>query len=199
MRNEIVECSNGTIFKDTYFNSCVFTSDNGWQKSVVFQSCDVTNCVFNSINPIFKDMEGSILRNNIYPDEYSHKSLLLDRYVNDLPEGDLIGYKKVYYKTTCDGYDGLEPIICKLLIPAKSKRVRGISRKCRTDRAKVLGFYNFNGNKSRRTIAYSSHDKNFEYKVGEFVKPKIKFEQNPLKVCSSGIHFFTKFEEAKNY
>lgn len=199
MRKKIVECNSGIVFADEYFHSCVFISDDRWRKSVVFKSCDIIKCVFSSVNPIFEDMKYSTLCNNIYPEEYSHEPLLLDKYVNDLPEGDLIGYKKVWYKTRCDRYGDLEPIVCKLLIPAKSKRVRGISRKCRTDKAKVLGFYNLNGKKSKRTIAYASHDRNFEYKVGEFVKPNLKFEQNPLKVYSSGIHFFTRFEEAKNY
>ena len=102
------------------------------------------------------------------------KKLLSVRTI--LPEGDIIGWKKLQ--------DG---VICKLLIPAKAKRVGGlIGRKCRAEYAVVL-----NGEgKSQRNGT--------EYKVGETVKPD-KYDPNPLVECSSGIHFLITEQEAMDY
>ena len=102
------------------------------------------------------------------------KKLLAIRTI--LPDGDLVGWKKLQ-----------GGVICKLQIPAKSKRVGGlIGRKCRAEFAVVLagdGKGQHNG---------------MEYKVGETVKPD-KYDDNPLVECSNGIHFFITEQEAKDY
>ena len=200
MKYEIVIVKNNeNVLQNNNYDRCIFKSEGGWGTKVKFKNCDVSRCIFTNIYPSF-DSKCSI-ENNIYTSEYDDKSILADVYVNDLPEGDIIGYKKVYIPGKIDKYGDMHYIelICKLLIPAKSKRTRGVTRKCRTNRAKVLGLYLPNGNRSRRTLAFSDYDTTFKYKVGKFVKPKKPFTDNPLDVCSSGIHFFTKFEEAVNY
>jgi len=93
-----------------------------------------------------------------------------------LPDGDLIGWKKLQ--------DG---VICKLQIPAKAGRVGGlIGRKCRAEFAIVLA-----------GEGQSQHN-GMTYKVGEEVKPD-EFDPNPLVECSHGIHFFITKQEAENY
>jgi len=93
-----------------------------------------------------------------------------------LPDGDLIGWKKLQGGT-----------ICKLQIPAKAKRVGGlVGRKCRAEYVVVL-----------ERAGISTHN-GLKYKVGKTVKPD-KFDDNPLVECSNGIHFFITKQEAMDY
>ena len=95
-----------------------------------------------------------------------------------LPEGDLIGYKKLAGGT-----------ICKLRIPADAKRVGGlVGRKCRAEYAIVL-----------EGEGFSQHDRTFRYAVGQRVEPKEKFNADIREECTSGIHFFITREEAEAY
>ena len=92
-------------------------------------------------------------------------------------KGKLIGWKKLR-----------DEIICKLEIPKNAKRVGGLTgRKCRAEFAIVLD-----------GEGVSKYDKDFNYKIGQTVKPD-KFDPNPLIECSSGIHFFITKEEAEKY
>ena len=94
-----------------------------------------------------------------------------------LPEGDLIGYKKLR--------DG---VVCKLRIPANAKRIGGlVGRKCRAEYAIVL-----------EGEGVSQHDSSFIYKVGETIKPD-EYDDDPLVECSRGVHFFITKEEAEAY
>jgi hypothetical protein len=94
-----------------------------------------------------------------------------------LPDGDLIGWKKLQ--------DG---VICKLAIPAEAKRVGGlIGRKCRAEYALVIS-----------GEGISRHDSKTAYKVGEKIVPD-KYDPNPLLECSNGIHFFITRQEAEDY
>jgi hypothetical protein len=95
-----------------------------------------------------------------------------------LPEGDIIGYKKLSNGT-----------IAKLLIPADAKRVGGMTgRKCRAEFAKVLEGY-----------GSSIHDPVFLYKAGETVRPTSDFDPDVTNECRSGIHFFITLAEAEEY
>ena len=95
-----------------------------------------------------------------------------------LPEGDLIGYKKLSNGT-----------ICKLSIPADAKRVGGmVGRKCRASYAIVL-----------EGEGKSSNDPQFTYKVGARVEPTEKFNGDLMEECTSGIHFFITRKEAEDY
>jgi hypothetical protein len=97
-----------------------------------------------------------------------------------LPEGDLIGYKKLKGGT-----------IAKLLIPAKAKRVNFIgSRKCRAEYVKVL-------DGSGESLGRNSDDGQvLQYKKGRIVKCVHKFNADPRLECESGIHFFITKQEA---
>jgi hypothetical protein len=99
-----------------------------------------------------------------------------------LPEGDLIGYKKLK--------DGT---ICKLLITADARRVNGIAgRKCRAEHVKVLEGKGESGNPS-------GNGQVLQYKVGETVKCVMPFNDDIREECTSGIHFFITKAEAENF
>ena len=101
-------------------------------------------------------------------------------------EGGFIGYKKA------DKY------LVKLLIPEDAKRLSATSRKCRCNKAKVLGIYDYERNLLEVKEVVSDRDKNFIYQVGKTVEVK-DFDEDRWHECSTGIHFFINFEEAVRY
>jgi hypothetical protein len=105
-----------------------------------------------------------------------------------VPEsGAFEAYKKVYGKTGA--------VILKLLIPKDAKRLGGlVGRKCRASKARVLKAYT----KEKEEFFYSSHDREFLYKVGKTVKVD-DFCDDPKQECAPGIHFFMTKKEAEEY
>ena len=92
----------------------------------------------------------------------------------------------------------LKQKIIKLEIPKDAKRTSATSRKCRCNKAKVLGIYDYNHNLLEDKEVASDIDRDFIYRVGEFVEVK-DFDEDRWHECSTGIHFFINFEEAVNY
>ena len=133
------------------------------------------------------DLGGANLRNAdiSYVDLSGVKNLPFIPYA--CPDtGSFIGYKKARNK------------IIKLEIPEDAKRSSATSRKCRCNKAKVLGIYDYERNLLEDKEVASDMDKNFIYRVGEFVEVK-DFDEDRWHECSTGIHFFVNFEEAVNY
>ena len=94
-----------------------------------------------------------------------------------LPDGDLIGWKKLS-----------KGAICKLSIPANAKRVGGlVGRKCRAEFVVVL-----------EGAGVSLHDSVTSYYPGKTVKPD-SFDPDPVKECAPGIHFFITRAEAESF
>ena len=100
--------------------------------------------------------------------------------------GSFIGYKKV------------SNMIIKLEITEDAKRVSATSRKCRCNKAKVLGIYDYNHNLLEDKEVASDRDKDFIYRVGEVAEVK-DFDEDRWNECSTGIHFFINFQEAVKY
>ena len=98
----------------------------------------------------------------------------------------IIGYKKCRNDT-----------IVTLEIP-KGAIVFSINNsKCRTNKAKVLDIIDIDSGLHIKE-AYSEHDNNFVYKVGDSVTIN-DFNLAYNIECASGIHFFKTEEEAINY
>ena len=100
--------------------------------------------------------------------------------------GSFIGYKKA------------SNMIIKLEITEDAKRTSATSRKCRCNKAKVLGIYDYNHNLLEDKEVASDRDKDFIYRVGEVVEVK-DFDEDRWNECSTGIHFFINFQEAVKY
>lgn len=100
--------------------------------------------------------------------------------------GSFIGFKKANNK------------VVALEIPEDAKRCSATTRKCRCDKAKVLGIYDINHNLLNDTMVASNRDNNFLYVVGETVSVD-NFDEDRWNECSTGIHFFINFEEAARY
>lgn len=108
-----------------------------------------------------------------------------------LPDGgDIIGWKKAW---TVDD----QPIIVKLLIPSDAQRSNGMGRRCRASEAKVLDLQDLAGH-SIATVAYSAHDPEFAYRLGETVESD-DFDPDRWAECTDGIHFFITRIEAVGY
>ncbi len=88
--------------------------------------------------------------------------------------------------------------IVKLEIPEDALRSSSTTRKCRANKAKVLGIYNDEKILLEVQKVFSNWDKRFAYKVGEMVYAH-DFDENRWEDCAPGIHFFITFDEAKNY
>lgn len=109
-------------------------------------------------------------------------------------EGEFIGWKKANHEV----YDNV-PVIVKLLIPKDARRSSAFGRKCRCDKARVLGIEclyepgnNYGG------IARSIANRNFKYEIGKEVSVD-NFDDDRSHECAPGIHFFMTREEAVAY
>jgi hypothetical protein len=101
------------------------------------------------------------------------------------PEGEFIGWKVA------------SGLIIKLKILANSKRVNAIgSRKCRTDRAQVIGIYRKGCSQFSAHSVNSDRDPQFIYSLGSFIEEP-KYDPDITVECSRGIHFFLTRDEAE--
>lgn len=106
-------------------------------------------------------------------------------------KGSFTGFKQAI------GRNG-EYVVIELRIPASAKRSSATGRKCRCDKAKVVAIYDCHGNKLKETVAISTYNMHFVYKVGKTVEVG-NFCTDRFAECAPGIHFFITFEEAANY
>lgn len=112
-------------------------------------------------------------------------------YPMGFPDGEFIGWKKVIVRNK-------SPYIIKLKVLADSKRSRGITDKCRCDKALVLEIQNLDGSKTDLTKVVNNKIKRCPYEVGKIVKAD-SWDENRFNECSHGIHFFLDREKAVDY
>ena len=121
------------------------------------------------------DLSGANVENAILPPS-----------LDNLPEGELIGYKKV------------KDCIVKLQILADSKRSRATSDKCRCDKALVLAIEYEDGTDSSLKQIVNNHFAITTYKVGEIVYAD-SWDEDRWNECSHGIHFFLDRQRAVDW
>lgn len=146
---------------------------------VDFKYADIRGA--NFCEAIFEDVS---LRKSTYNEDTAFFALQCPE------EGSFIGYKRVIVNRRCEG-------IAKLQITEDAKRSSATSRKCRCSKAKILSITSIDG-KIKYDFAYSKHDPNFVYKVGETVEVT-NFNEDRWSECSTGIHFFITIDEAVQY
>lgn len=134
----------------------------------------------------------------------------LEKYFKSIcPEtGSFYGYKKAWACANFSDKGEYGEAIVTLKIPKNALRTNGFDRKCRCDRAIVVGITamklkkgaNHNRYVATKNIsmARSDHDPNFYYCIGQEVKVR-HFNKNRWETCSRGIHFFLTREEAERY
>ena len=101
-------------------------------------------------------------------------------------EGSFIGWKKV------------DKVLIKLEIPEDARRSSATTKKCRCDKAKVLGFYDLKSTELNIDKIINHTYNTCEYKKGEMVYPDY-FDEDRWYECSHGIHFFINKQDAINY
>ena len=101
-------------------------------------------------------------------------------------EGSFIGWKKI------------NKILIKLEIPEDARRSSATTKKCRCDKAKVLGFYDLNSTELNIDKIINNSYNICEYIKGEMVYPD-SFDEDRWNECSHGIHFFINKQDAINY
>ncbi len=117
--------------------------------------------------------------------DYAENADLAIAQTRILPdEGPVIGWKKARGGR-----------IVKLRIPSRADRSHAGGRKCRSSQAKVLAIYNPDG--TAATEAFSTHDEDFRYAVGEIVTPTEPFDPDMWNECASGIHWYITRAEAE--
>ena len=104
--------------------------------------------------------------------------------------GSFIGWKKAYDEA------GFSKIVC-LEIPADAKRLSAFGRRCRCDKAKVIGIYSRDGSPYDGEV-HSMWDREFVYRVGQMVAVD-NFDDDRFKECAPGIHFFITRQEAMDF
>jgi uncharacterized protein YjbI with pentapeptide repeats len=122
----------------------------------------------------------------------------------DLRSANLSYAQNLYFPYSCPdfgifiGWKKASGYIVQLEIPEDAKRCSATGRKCRCNKAKVLGIYDYKHNLTDVQEVSSDRDKNFIYKVREIVSVD-DFDEDRWNECSTGIHFFINFQEAVNY
>lgn len=106
-------------------------------------------------------------------------------------EGAFIGWKKVR--------NGILEYLIKLEIPEDARRCSAGSRKCRCDKARVLGITRLDApKKTIRSVVNCDYNPMVIYEVGEMVYPD-SYDENRWNECSHGIHFFINKHDAIHY
>lgn len=168
----------GTIFVGANLNDALFDG-HVTGSGVDFRYANVTNIHLTRIHVPF------CVRPTMYTPGIEN---LVDVYPLACPEtGSFIAYKQLDHH-----------IIAKLLIPEDARRSSAFGRKCRADKAQVLGLFNYDGTPAAVAVGFSHHDPDFAYPIGETVSVP-DFDPDRWEECSTGIHFFLTFREAVNY
>ena len=130
-----------------------------------------------------------------YLEDNAKLCYILDIYSPVDTDGkELIAYKKVYVFNG-EGYVRV-PVIAKLRIPFYAKRITYEHGKCRAECAEVLDLVDYNGN--HYSTALSKYSNFLTYRVGHMVYAD-SFDEDPITVCTHGIHFFLREDEAWEY
>ena len=198
-------------FEDINFSGCNFSNSN--LSKLNFIRCNFSNAVFNNVKLNHTYFSGTCYYKNtdftgseLYTAMFNFDKSVLKNAIVPMacPEsGSFIGYKIVLDKPIKKTEYTLfgKPIdvhpnlyILKLEIPEDAKRSSATGRKCRCDKAKVIGSTSFDYKMigGRINTFYSMYDSDFIYRIGETVSVD-NFDDNRWNECSTGIHFYTDF------
>lgn len=192
------------ITECTRFVDCDFTEasmNNFTFVNCAFEKCNFTRCDIERIT--FKDCVfiGCDFKDAYLPPFFNPHRMSNCKNIPYMPmacpeEGEIIGYK-IALNVRLVGGNHFANVLVTLKIPADAKRSSAGGRKCRCDKAKVIGLENVFTHE-RLSIAYSKYDAWFEYHIGEEISEP-NFNENRWDECSKGIHFFINRKEALQY
>lgn len=181
-------------FKDCTFRKCDFSRCD--MRNVTFKSCAFYGCDFKEVElpPFF------------YPSAMENCVNVPYMPMACPEEGEFIGYKIASSEqmpallSIVMPYENQGPanVLVTLKIPADARRSSAGGRKCRCDKAKVIGLEFFGKDFKGAKVAYSKFDVRFKYRIGEEISVPF-FDENRWHECAAGIHFFINRKEALQY
>ncbi len=191
-------------FSDVMFIDCAF---NGNVKTVTCVDTDKVrqlDCTFShgyAVPAAFTSNKSKlVVEADVKP--IIQKVMIKPEDSPKLPDGDLIGYKKVF-----QGKDSYREIIAKLLIPEGAARTNANqytaphrdTLKCRAEKALVIDFRDFNNKVLEAVTTARGYTKSdFIYTVRQWAVPAT-FDRDLAKQCAGGIHFYTSFKAAVSH
>ena len=181
-------CNMGSMFEFCSLLTDISTLKK-WNISNVTNTCCMFRCCesLTDISPLsgwdmsgIREKDGMFACTNINYD-------VLDAFIPMAcpRESSFIGYKKCR-----------DERIVQLEVPEDARRSSAYGKKCRCDRAKVLGIWTLDGEETE--YAVSIFDPDFVYYKGKAVEVQ-NFNKNRFNECAVGIHFFMTRKEAEDY
>lgn len=188
----------GARFKQTNFLQTAFLS-SVFDRAHIKHS-QLTNTGFDGCSFYAADFAGSAISGASFPRANLCAADLSGAQISSFVADETTAFLELQCPETGSfiGYKSAEGYIVKLFIPASAQRSSATTRKCRCSKAKVLGIYFLDGTKSEEKTVHSDFNVNFTYTVGETVEVS-NFDTNRWRECSTGIHFFLTFDEARRY
>ena len=184
-------CMDDFTFEDCIFRRCDFSRCD--MENVTFKRCRFYDCDFKEaeLPPFF------------YPSAMEDCVNVPYMPMACPEEGEFIGYKIASSAQIPAMYSLIMPhenigsadVLVTLKIPADARRSSAGGRKCRCDKAKVIGLEFFGKGFEDANVAYSKYDARFEYRVGDEISVPW-FDENRWHECAPGIHFFINRNEA---
>jgi len=172
---------NNTVMVDDTFLNCSF-------KGATIRG-DLINCFFEGCDFTDADYAYMRIRGNCTFRNCTGIDLQAPRY-RALPVGQFTAYKRV------------SGAILELLVSRKAQRVSAPSnneRKYRVSRVLVKRALKEDGTAIQGFTKFSSlWEPSFVYEVGKWAEEP-NFDPDPSTICTSGIHIFLTFEEARDY
>ena len=181
-------CNMGSMFEFCSLLTDISTLKK-WNISNVTNTCCMFRCCesLTDISPLSGwDMSGIRKKDGMFACTNINYDVLDAFIPMACPnEGSFIGYKKCR-----------DERIVQLEVPEDAKRSSAYGKKCRCDRAKVLGIWTLDGEETE--YAVSIFDSDFVYYRGKAVEVQ-NFNRNRFNECAVGIHFFMTRKEAEDY
>ena len=213
----IQEC----VFREITFQNCRFAS-------TLFRECHFIYCTFKNCEFAQSTIEGCFTSISQFRESYSLNNRIVTSFFTQCSFSDFSSEYDTFCNSSfleneecaltypiiqnCFGLSSTCPekgsfigfkqlqhgIIAELEIPADAHRTSGFARKCRADKAIVLGFYNKKGEPLPDLIHERAiYDGNFVYTRGQTVHADNFILKR--ETCAPGIHFFLTFQEAVDY
>ena len=171
------------------------------------RDADLRNANLDGANLRDANLDGANLRNANLDGANLRDADLRDANLDEanLRDADLGGAKNILYiplecpsEGSFIGWKKINKILIKLEIPEDARRSSATTKKCRCDKAKVLGFYDLNSTELNIDKIINNSYNTCEYIKGEMVYPD-SFDEDRWNECSHGIHFFINKQDAINY
>lgn len=181
----------GASFEEAILNDVNFSGAN--LTGVYFAKARFMHVNLNNAN-----MQNAVLRLVDFEHVIINKGTNLFIPLSCPSSGSFIGWKKALYGTPETEYYPL--CIVKLLVPEDARRSSAFGKKCRCDKAIILGAYDYAAGRplDESIVILSAYSSDFAYHIGDTITIP-DFDDNRWNECSSGFHFFIDEESAKNY